>query len=127
MVEIVDTAVLPSWLQSIRPVWIGRSVGPKIDGGGGPLEYIEMFGPCAQRRNDLNAGGTGPDNANPLVGQFDEFSRLVAAGIFIIPPAGVEGVPLEGLYSGNARQLWLDEQSVGQDNRSCRDIIVAIS
>ena len=56
-------------------------------------------------RDTLHRRGTRPDDANPLVGQPVETAIRPAAGIVIIPAAGVEGVALEVSNAWNARQF----------------------
>ena len=56
-------------------------------------------------RDGLHGGGARADDAHPLVAEAVEPSEGVAAGVVVVPSAGVEAVALEVLDPRDARQL----------------------
>ena len=57
-------------------------------------------------RHALHGGGAGTDDADALVGKLVHArARGITAGVIVIPAAGVERMPLEGLDAGNAREF----------------------
>ena len=58
-------------------------------------------------RHALHGRGAGADDADALVRQFvHQRARRIAAGVIVIPAAGVERVSLEGLDAFDAGQFW---------------------
>ena len=68
---------------------------------------MEFLRPGAEMGHRLHRGGAGADDTDDLVVETGQAAILVAAGIGIVPPAGVKGVTLEVLDPWNARQLRL--------------------
>ncbi len=86
-----------------KPFRIDRRVGSDIDGGRRALEDIELLAGAREMRHALHGSGAGADDADALVGQlFHQRARRVAAGVIVIPAAGVERVSLEGLDAFDA-------------------------
>src|SRR6185295_19548583 len=57
-------------------------------------------------RDTLHRRRAGTDDADALVGELGHRRpRPVAAGVVVVPPAGVEAVAREGFDAGNAGQL----------------------
>src|ERR1041384_6497487 len=63
--------------------------------------------------NTLDRGRSRPDDADTLVPETGQVAGAVAAGVAIVPTAGVKGIALEVVDAGNARQLRTAERSVG--------------
>ena len=64
-------------------------------------------------RHALNRRRAGADDPDPLAGQARQAAVRGPAGIVVVPTAGVEGMPLEGLDAGNAGQLGPMQRAVG--------------
>ena len=73
------------------PRRIRRPVGPHVDGRGRALEDEELHRRGGDVRNDLHGRGAGADDPDALVGQAVQAAVRVAAGVVVVPPAGVEG------------------------------------
>jgi len=57
-------------------------------------------------RDTLHSGRAGPDDGDPLAGQaIHRRAVRIAAGVGVVPAAGVEGVALEVLDAGDAGEL----------------------
>src|SRR5690606_36463687 len=103
--EVPDPSALPAWRLGPKPGGIGRAIAPGIDGGRRALEDVEVLRPGAEVRDDLDRRRPGPDHADALVAQPREAARLVAAGVGVVPAAGVEELSREGLDAGDVREL----------------------
>src|SRR5512144_758580 len=58
-------------------------------------------------RHALHGSSAGADDADALVRQlFHQRARRATAGVIVIPTAGVERVPLEGLDAFDAGKFW---------------------
>ena len=127
-----DRSVQPSWTRSssaVPPAWfavkfssqrccqpgdamaenqfgIDRRVGADIDRRRRALENVELLAGAGQIRHALHGRGAGADDADALVGElFHRRARGIAAGVVVIPPAGVERMSLEVFDAGNARKF----------------------
>ena len=79
----------------LDPVGIGRAVGAHVDRRRRALEHVEVPRAGAEMRDALHGGGAGADDADALVGELVERrTRRVAAGVVVVPAAGVEAVAL---------------------------------
>ncbi len=94
-VEIIHALLVPARFEIARPCRVGRCVAAGIDRGGRALEHIQLFGGRAQVGNALYRCRAGADDTDAFVGQFIEAAFAAAAGIVIVPSAGVEGVAFE--------------------------------
>jgi hypothetical protein len=104
---------LPTGLERRRPLGVGRPVVAHVDRRRRALEDVELLRRLAEVGHALHGGGAGADDADPLVGQAGEAARRVAAGVRVVPAAGVERVALERLDAGDARQLRPVQRAVG--------------
>src|SRR6185312_8495699 len=90
-----------------KPFRIDRRIASDIDGGWRALEHVELLAGAREMRHALHGSGAGADDADALVLQLLHQRALgVAAGVVIIPPAGVERMPLEGLDTFDAGKFW---------------------
>ena len=106
--EILQPALLPARRGDVcEPVRIDRRVGAHIDRGRRALEDVELA--CtrgARCGTHCTAVAPVPMIADALVGELVERRAVgIAAGVVVVPAAGVEGMALEALDAGNARQL----------------------
>ena len=69
------------------------------------LEHVEVIGGVAEVRDALHRGRARADDADALALQAGEIPVAVAAGVPVVPTAGVERVALELGDAGDARQL----------------------
>src|SRR5690349_17260369 len=106
--KILQPALLPAWCRhACKPFRIDRRIGSDIDGGWRALEHVELLAGAREMRHALHGSGAGADDADALVLQLLHQRALgVAAGVVIIPPAGVERMPLEGLDTFDAGKFW---------------------
>src|SRR5213595_112475 len=72
----------------------------------------------AQVRDALDRRGPGADNCHPFVGELCESTLGRAAGVAVIPAAGVEAVALEGLDARDAGQLRPVQRTAGGDHET---------
>src|SRR6476661_9141052 len=77
-------------------------------------------------RNALHRSRTGADDADALVPQLDKIAAAVAAGVAIIPAAGVKRVTLELVDAGDARQFRATQRPVGHRNVLRLEAVAAI-
>src|SRR3546814_1946844 len=89
-IEMVHPLALPSGLQPVSPVGIGRAVAAHVDGRRGPLHDIEMRGIARGIGNALDGGRDGADDRDALVGKARHRAPAVPAGIVIVPQARSE-------------------------------------
>ena len=89
--EVLDTAALPAITQVGGPCRVCRAIAPNVDGRRGALKDQKVVNRFRQVRNTLDGGSAGSDDAHSLVRQLVQ----IAAGVFVIPPAGVKGVAAE--------------------------------
>src|SRR2546423_11192045 len=87
-----------------RPVGIGRAVAADVDRRRGPLEHVEVLRRLAEMRDALHRRGPRADDADPLVVQAVEGAVAVAAGVLVVPAAGVGGVGAGRLHGPGARE-----------------------
>ena len=124
--EIVHPALLPAGGEGLHPVRIGRRVVAHVDGRGRALEDVELLRRRAQMRHALHRRRAGADDADALVGEAGEVPLRVAAGIGIVPAAGVEGMALEALDARNAGQLGPVQRTVRLDDEAGLHRVAAI-
>lgn len=77
-------------------------------------------------RHALHGGGARADDADALVGKPAQTTIRIAAGVAVIPTAGMKAVTPEGLYAGNARQLRPAERTSGENDEACADVIALL-
>ena len=77
-------------------------------------------------RHDLHRGGARADDPHRLVTEPIEPAFGAAAGIIIVPAAGVEGVARERLDAGNAGQFRAMQRAVRHHHEARADRIAAI-
>src|SRR5277367_536958 len=85
-----------------------------------------MRGGCADMGHALYRARAGSDDRDALVGKLVEVSVVVAAGVPVIPSAGVEGVPLEILEAGNTGQLRTTGRPGRRDDEARLHRVVAV-
>jgi hypothetical protein len=110
--EVVHSPLVPAGLQAARPLRIGGAVGSHVDGRRCALKHVEVLGALPEVGDALHRGRTGADHADALVAEPRQIAFGVTARVPVVPAAGVEGVALEGLDSGDPGQLGLLEQAV---------------
>src|SRR6185369_1013408 len=69
------------------------------------LEDVELLGPFADVRNDLNRSGARADDADALARKACQAAFGAAARVTIVPAARMEGMALEVFEPGDARKL----------------------
>ena len=74
---------------------IGRFVAAQIDRRRRALEDVELLGVFADERHALDGGRTGADDGDAFVGELRQSAAVIAAGVVVVPAAGVERVTLE--------------------------------
>src|SRR5260370_7480993 len=74
----------------------------------------------------LDRGRSGADDRYTLVGELVQITGGVAAGVVVVAAAGVKGVPLEGIDSGEAGQLGPIQGTVRHDYVTRAQPVVAI-
>ena len=100
MVKFSIRSLLPAGWQRGRPLRIGRPVGPDVDRRRRALEHVQLLGRLAEVGNDLHRRGAGADDADGLVAEPGQAPARIAAGVVVVPPAGVERMAREGLDAG---------------------------
>ena len=113
VVEVVHPPLLPAGLQRRRPLRVGGPVVAHVDAARRALEHVEVLCRRAEVGHALHRGGAGADDADHLVRQPVQPARAVAAGVLVVPPAGVERVAGVALDAGDARQLGPVQRPVG--------------
>src|SRR5271156_4838149 len=77
-------------------------------------------------RYALNGSRAGADNSDFLVAEFVQIPRGIAAGVTVIPAAGVERMPLVIVDTRNPRQLRPVQRPVGHDDEARAHPVVAV-
>src|SRR2546426_10211038 len=77
-------------------------------------------------RYALHRGGARADDADAFVAQAGEVSVRVSAGVGVVPAAGMECVTAEPLEPGDARQLRLLQESVGEADEARAHRVAAV-
>src|SRR5271167_2390590 len=77
-------------------------------------------------RHALDGGRAGADYGDALVAELMQIPVGITAGVSVIPAAGVEGMPLEGVDALNAGELGPVKRPVGHDDESGADAVAAI-
>src|SRR5262249_22589314 len=90
------------------------------------LEDVEMLGRPAEMRDALDAGRAGADDADPLVLETGQIPVRIAAGVIIVPAAGVEAVAFEAVDPGDAGHLGIAEQAGAGDQVAGSDLVAAV-
>jgi hypothetical protein len=126
VVEVVHPPLLPTRLQLLRPLGVGGPVVAHVDGRRRALEHVELLGAGPEVRHALHGRGTGTDDADHLVAQPGEPTRGVAAGVVVVPPAGVERVPGERLDARDAGQLRPVQRPVGHHHVAGTHAVAAV-
>src|SRR5579885_211701 len=81
---------------------------------------------AGEMRHALNRRGAGADHGNALVAQLVQISGGIAAGVLVIPSAGVKRVALESIDSGDAGKFGAVERPAGHDHEAGAQAIVTI-
>ena len=124
--EVLHPVALPARLERRRPLGIGGPVVAHVDRGGRALEDEQLLRRLGQVGDALHRGGAGADDAHPLVGQLREAAVGPAAGVVVVPPAGVEGVAREGLDARDARQLRPVQRTVAHEQEPGPHVVAAV-
>ena len=124
--EVLLPLLLPARLQAGRPAHVGGMVVARIDAGGRALEYIQLLGGFAEIGHALHRGGAGADDADPLVAQAGEVAVGIAAGVVVVPAAGVEGMALEIADARDPGQLGPVQGPIDHDHEAGADPVVAV-
>jgi len=105
--EVLQPALLPAGGgDGGEPFGIDRGVGADVHRGWRALEDQEFLAGLGEMRDALHRRGAGADDGDPLVAELRERrAQGIAAGVVIVPAAGVEGMALEGLDARYAGQL----------------------
>src|SRR5271166_6268016 len=77
-------------------------------------------------RHALYRGRAGPYDRDALVRELVQFTSGVAAGVIVVPAAGVEGVPLVAVDSRDAGQLGPVQRSIRHDHVTRAKPVAAI-
>lgn len=92
----------------------------------GALEDVQVGGVLGQHRDDLDAGGAGADDAHALVREAAHAAFGGATCVGVVPPRGVEGVPLEVLDAGYPGELRVGECAGGVDDVRGAERVTAV-
>ena len=125
-VEVIHALLLPARLERGDPLGIGGAVGPNVHRRRRALEHVEVFGRSAEMGDALHRGGTGADDAHHLVAQLVQVAGGIAAGVVVVPTAGVEGVTLEVVDPGDTWQLGPVERAVGHGDELGAELITPV-
>ena len=85
-----------------------------------------MLGSRAEVGNALHRSRARADNGDAFIGQPAEIALRVAAGIVVVPAAGVEGMTLEASDAGDAGQLGPVERPVGHGHKLSPDGVTPV-
>src|SRR5262245_43101682 len=77
-------------------------------------------------RHALNRGGAGADDGNAFVREVGEAAAVIAAGVRVVPPTGVERVTLEVFDTGNRRQLRSVQRACRHDDGARLNGVVSV-
>src|SRR5579863_4756105 len=117
---------LPARSQRPHPFRIGRLVAALVNRRRRALEHVELLGVLAQMRDALDRGRARPDDSHAFVSELMQAAGGIAAGIVIIPAAGVERMPLELLDPRNRRELGPIQRTARHDYVARGENIAAI-
>ena len=104
-VEVGHTFLLPTRLERLCPLRIGRPVVAHVDRRRRALEDVQLFRGSAEMRHALHGGRAGADHRDAFVAQLRQIAGGIAARVVVVPTARVERVALERLHARNRRQL----------------------
>lgn len=111
--EVVAAAPLPAGGQGRGPLRVGGAVAADVDRGGRALEDVQLLGVGAEMGDALDGGGARADQGDAFVGEAVEIPVGVAAGVRVVPAAGVEGAPAERLDARYPGEFRLAEGAAG--------------
>src|SRR6266705_6346136 len=77
-------------------------------------------------RDALNRGRPGPDYTHAFVRVFVQAAVGVAAGVAVVPTAGVEGMPLELLDPSDRRELGPVQRPARHDHKTRPEDVAAV-
>ncbi len=104
--EVHQPLVLPARLEGGEPLGVDRLVVADVDRRRRALEHEQVAGGTGEVGDALHRRGAGADDPDPLVGEADHRrAGGVAAGVGVVPAAGVEAVAGERLDARDAGQL----------------------
>src|SRR5262245_27405957 len=81
----------------------------------------------AQMRHALNRRGPGPNDTHAPVLELIHAAGRIAAGVVIVPPTRMEGMPLELFDPGDRRELGSVQRPTRHDHKARLEDIIAIS
>ena len=87
---------------------------------------MEFLGVFAQIGNRLDGGAAGADDRDPLVRELRQAAVLVAAGVVVVPTAGVKGVAPVVVDAFDARQLRHVGRARRLNDEACADVVPAV-
>jgi hypothetical protein len=65
------------------------------------LKDVKVFCRLTHMRHALNRSRTRTNNCNPLVGEFMQVAARIAAGLVVVPTAGMKSVAFEFFDAGD--------------------------
>src|SRR5581483_7820169 len=101
--EVLQPPLLPARLGDGRePVGVRGFVATHVDRRRGALEHVQLPGVAGQVRDALHGSRARADDGDSLVGQVAHRLPVgTAAGVAVVPAAGVERVPTEAVDAGD--------------------------
>src|SRR5581483_5013510 len=101
--EVLQPPLLPARLGDGRePVGVRGFVATHVDRRRGALEHVQLPGGAGQVRDALHGSRARADDGDSLVGQVAHRLPVgTAAGVAVVPAAGVERVPTEAVDAGD--------------------------
>jgi hypothetical protein len=121
-VEVGHPLVMPSGLELIDPLRIGRDVPAHTDRRRGALEHVEMSGALGEVRDALHPCGSRADDPDALVGK----PRQVTPRIRVVPTTGVECVTFVGVDAGDSGQLRAAKWAARRDDEARAHLVVPV-
>ena len=103
--EVAAPLTLPARLRDVRMVGLCLALAAYAYRRRRALEDEQLLGVSGDRGHDLDSGRASADDGDALVNQARETATVIAAGVVIVPAAGVERVARELVDSRQARQL----------------------
>src|SRR5215510_12501213 len=81
----------------------------------------------AEMRHTLDGGGSSANDADPFIVELVQAPGAVSAGIMVIPPTGVKGMPGELLDARDAGQLGTVQWTTAHNHKPCLEDVIAVS
>ena len=126
--EVLQPPLLPARrVDGGEPLRVDRVVVAHVDRRRRALEDVELLARRGEVGDALHRRGAGADDADPLVGQLvHRRPDRVAAGVVVVPAAGVEGVALEVLEAGDAGELRHVQRPGAHGEELRRELVAAV-